>query len=220
MPICPKCGTSANSNFCPNCGTPMGAPAPREVSRNAAQSGTYSQPPQYQAPPAYRQEVSQKNPYPAQQNPQQAAYDPSNPKNYKLKWHKFLVFFWLWFNGLICIVLGARAFSMLSNLQTYGIDMPLLNTAVIFEGLGGIALGIFSFVVLVPLARYKKGAPKLLLILLTCFIVYNGIDLIFGLVLQSDSDTVYRIFMNVVQNFAVLLGSHRYYSSREDLFVR
>lgn len=280
MPVCPKCGTVAASNFCPNCGTPLNAsqsganaggftspysqvdPRQSQGSRsqvNPAQpggetstrqgygyansqtppqyndvtyhSGRYAQPgnetprnsaggyqsggypPQQQAAPQYTpRETSarQANPQapgqftPSQPKPVTAV--GSDPKNYKLKWHKFLVFFWLWFTGLLDFLAGYTWI----ELMEYNGGFGLLGFAMII-------VGIFNIIVIFPLARFKKGAPQLLLIAMGAVAVLNVIVCIIEFSLgAADGTTIGQVCWQIL----AILYTYRYYSSREDLFVR
>lgn len=291
MPVCPKCGTVAASNFCPNCGTPLDGSQPgantsgftspysqvdprqsqgsrsqvnpaRPYQETSAQqgagyanspyppqgevpqyndvtyhSGRYAQPgnetprvsgDKYQSGGYQtRQEVSSRQGYPQSGAPQYTPRETSSrqapgqftpsqpsavtgtgsdPKNYKLKWHKFLVFFWLWFIGLLDCVAGYTWI----KLMEYNSDFGLLGFAM-------IAVGIFNIIVIFPLARYKKGAPRLLLIAMGAVAVLNVIVLIIELSLGTfDGSSI----GSVIWQIAALFYTYRYYSSREDLFVR
>ena len=150
--FCQNCGSRLNENsrFCENCGAPVGAPYPQ----NQQPQPQYPQQPYGQ--PQYQQPYGQ---------PQYQYVDPRF-KGFPMNWHKFLVYFAIWFGALsnlfggIMAITGAQygksevanaVYRYFSALKTVDIVMGVLEIAM-------AALLIYTGVRLIGL---KRGAPKL-----------------------------------------------------------
>lgn len=214
MARCPKCGTEAASKFCPNCGTPING----EVSSASHSAGTSS---------GVQSGASGSFTYSAPKNGKANSSDPTytggqfgagvpsaaDPKNYKLGWHKFLIYFGLWVAGLLDIASGIQnvrlSSQLMQYLQTYGALFLILGAA-------AIVLGIFLIYVRFQLARFRKNAPKKLLIAIVIGLITSLVALATGLSLGADmSDSAGAIIGEGVGLFVCW----RYYSSREELFI-
>ena len=189
MAYCPNCGTNVQSRYCHNCGTEVKA---AEQTKTPDASSYY-----------VNKEVSRNQPAPAQNNAQ--APDPSQ---YKMGWHKWLIYFilWLWMvidasNGITCMQYAQYASGFL-----------------VVIGLAYLAMAVVDVVVRFQLAKFKEGAPKMLLYLTLSSV---AVELLFYITISSspyftvDSSAATMI----VARIAFAIGNHRYYASRSDLFV-
>lgn len=213
---CPNCGAPASGKFCPNCGASLEGAANAAPPPQAA--GAYSAPaapaaPAYNAPaaPTYNAPAAPtapKNTY------HTAAAPTAIPDNYKLGWHKFLIYFSLWCAGILDIVNGARTLLSSIEMSHYyaGIGRTFLFNAVIT-----LALGVFFIFVRFQLANFKRNAPTLLLIangaaaaasLLHLYIIYR----IYGNDARPNP-------ANLIANLVLLVINWLYYSKRKSLFV-
>lgn len=195
---CPNCGTESNSKFCPQCGTPMNG---TEMPASGPSCGG-------------RGETSSKSSFGSSQESVRSrgrASSGADLKNYNLRWHKILVNFYLWAAALFDIMIfGAINIisaipSDLLGFHITGIIPSDSSIAGILNAMIGVAhilLGIYLIYVRFQLAKFKRGAPKKLLICLGIITVLNLPNLI-----------------SLCWNLAIIWCSWRYYSSREELFV-
>lgn len=202
MPYCTRCGTKSEGKFCPNCGAAMNT--------NVSSAPGYSQgggQPGGSAPstPGYGFIHKNEQPrtgasYAPNYNQNQRNGQPdygADPKNYKLGWHKFLIYLNLWAVALLSFANGVIY-------CVIGIPYALLGVLDLF-------LGVYAIYVRFQLARFKQGAPKKLTIFGVILIASN----LLAAILLSDPEAGGAVVWNV----AFIFYSWRYYSSREELFV-
>ena len=225
MPYCTNCGAESSGKFCPECGAPISTSQRTSSASSDTPNGErskygtsgYTKDPyggersQYGATPGYTGKPNgersktdtAKKPYgtPSQKQSRSSA----NPKNYKLGWHKFLIYFWIWVAALGSIVDGIRCFQWTQDLPLYGLI-----------GLAEIAYGVFLIYVRFQLAKFKKDAPKKLIVSngISC-----GIDLIVVIYIASLGGDVSTAVSSMMLSLALVGLNWRYYSPREELFV-
>lgn len=215
---CPKCGTESDSNFCPGCGTPMNAAAGRGPA-SAPYPG--STPPGYRSGASYGQPgtpYGQSTPYGQYGAPPYTPAAPgADPNNYKLGWHKFLIYFALWASGLLSIFNGAviiktgAEFMGYSQLKSYG-------PAYMFIGAAALAVGVFIIYVRFQLAGFKRGAPKKLLIAYAVTLVINLLSTVVVASMDLGSDISSSVG-SIAGSVVFLIICWKYYANRAALFV-
>lgn len=188
MAYCPNCGTNVQSRYCHNCGTEVKA---AEQTKTPDASSYY-----------VNKEVARNQPAQTQNSTQ--APDPSQ---YKMGWHKWLIYFILW----AWMVVDAANFVSCMEYANY---IGFLGVI----GIAYLALAVADVVVRFKLAKFKEGAPKMLLYLTLCSVV---VEFLFYVTISSspyftvDSNAGVMIAARI--GFAI--GNHRYYASRSELFV-
>ena len=87
--------------------------------------------------------------------------------NRPLKWHKFLVYFSLWASAVFVFMKGANliALGIFGDTDPQVPEPTSLKVLDIAYGVIYIALAVYHIYTRYQLARFKKGAPKHLLIL-------------------------------------------------------
>ena len=190
MAYCSNCGAKAEGKYCSVCGTPI------EVEKHTSSSAN-----NYKSP--YVMEISSKA-------SGQPAYNPgADVANYRMKWHKFMIYFLLWLGG-ICYIL----FGMLGILSEISGLFSLV-------GIATIALGVYAIYVRFQLAKFKTDAPKKL------FYFYYaglGIGLLEFVCLMSLGLSIEDVFsgytpLSWIWTILFLVCNKRYYGVRQDLFI-
>ena len=138
----------------------------------------------------------------------------ANDKNDRLsvyggmKWHKFLIYFNLWASFITNTLTGTVAlFAFFSG--NYDSDSPYIVWA-IFYTITQILTGIYALFVCFRLARFKKNAPKHLIIFLSIFCIMQSLSCI----IDSTSPIAY-----VLGGIVYILLNNNYYSKRSGLFI-
>ena len=209
--FCPHCGAKQQLEYNPNA-TASGTASPNSYSQNSYNPNQYN-PNQYN-PNAYN--PNRYNPAPVQKSPenpsrslswgeqvlgsQGSSQAPAAPV-FPMKWHKFLIYFALWLNGILNMLGGLALLIMISENGLYG-------------AIGAVMLGLGAYTIYVrfQLAGLRSGAPKKLMILLGCTFAINVLNAL-GTGVQSSNIPV------LSGSLASMLYSWRYYSSRAELFV-
>ena len=147
-----------------------------------------------------------------------------NLGNYKLKWHKFLIFFALWLGALMCVgnasgyLTGFMYGENASAVYSYYGSMKTLD---VIMGIILLGLAAFYIYVRVQLADFKNGAAKklaylyianALIPLLYCFFASNVTKVPFS-ELASGS------WIKVLSATVMIAVNGIYYNKREALFV-
>ena len=150
-----------------------------------------------------------------------AAPDPSA---HPMKWHKFLTVVMI-FGGIFSIVNGLMYFTGMQYEQrgasadlVYSV-YPGLKSCDWFMGVVMIAMGIFQFVVVSRLRKYKANGPASLKVL---YILSIGVSLVY--MFWATSATGISMFNGsnlgtVAAAAAMLFINNSYYAKRSDLFV-
>ncbi|MBR4799172.1 MAG: zinc ribbon domain-containing protein [Clostridia bacterium] len=163
--FCPNCGNKVEDgkNFCPDCGTPLRAQTPSRQPRQDRQ-GSYErdyyfgdEQPRNTAPGGADQRLCG-----GRQNPANYAAQNAMP----MKWHKFLVYFALWFSALVNLGAGLNALRGKNYgdqaARVYGTFKGMQAADVVY---GAAVLGLAVLVALaaVNLLGFKRTGPKTLL---------------------------------------------------------
>ncbi len=216
--FCPKCGTESDSNFCPACGAPMNAAAGRGPASapypGGAQPGSRPGAPYGQPGTPYGQSA----PYGQYAAPPYSSAAPeSDPSNYKLGWHKFLIYFALWASGIMSIINGisiirsGASFMQYSQLESFGPAFMLIGAA-------AFAVGVFVIYVRFQLAGFRRGAPKKLLIAYGVTLVINLASMLVVASMDYGSDAASSAG-SIAGSVVFLIICWKYYANRAALFV-
>lgn len=203
MAQCTKCGTinPDGSFYCKNCGFELKPESYQPINRPVASAQISEQPsvPQTsqtrEEKPAksYYEELHEKE---GRVEEASAVKDITNPDNYKLKWHKWLVnfVFWLW------ALSNAR-----NAIDSFTLGLALLG--IIFAAITG-----YEIYTRFQLARFKTGAVNKLI---ACLVINLVITIVFAALNPGDTTNGPQIVISI----AWLIGNWRYYSTRKALFV-
>lgn len=218
--FCSNCGTQLpeNSVFCPNCGMRL---TQTEDGMDYANSSMNWQ--QTAAPYGYDQQADGQNEY-YQDNAQADKY-----RGYPMKWHKFLVYFSLWFsaflNGLTGLASLSGAQYKMVNVEgktVYSL-LPSLEPIDKFYGVFLLILAFFTILTAICLIKLKRGAPRWLIALYTVSllggVVYGGLV---DNVLRSHGSlgaVVSRSSSSMIISVVMITVNYIYYKKREELFV-
>lgn len=198
MAYCTNCGKQIGQvRFCPHCG------AKQQTESPMSSQGTSSQSAPSQSAYSYQTQTPVSDPYrPAAQKaePQRVAPQASAAQ-FPLKWHKWMIYFVLWAHVLINVVNGATYCSYIGIA-----DLAILFAAVYF------ALAVFAGYTRFQLAKFRKGAPKKLLIYLLCSLALSVFEVWMAGAMAESAGSIGIVLAQVLWNW-------RYYASREELFV-
>ena len=192
MAYCSNCGAKVEGKFCANCGTA------KEVEKHTSSSAN-----NYKSP--YVTEISAKA-------SRQPAYNPgADAANYSMKWHKFMIYFWLWFCAVVDFINGVNFIQISEYSSLFGL------TGIVF-----IATAVYGIYVRFRLAKLKTDGPKKLLYYYYAsmgsyaltFIAYLSINLSFEVIFTEILNPLYLVMM-----VGVLVYCKRYYDVRQDLFI-
>lgn len=191
MAYCSHCGSQVNGAYCSNCGTKI-----EQSTISSGSSFSYTKDPTFKLPEATRSEAKQ------------TMTKTPDVSQYKLGWHKFLIYFYLWACGFWDIYVGAQELQLASYDGAFG-----------FFGIFGIALGVFAIIARFRLAGFKENAPKLIVLF---FVITGCINFLEALYIGSNFgfdnlDSMYYTNILMVIPFAII--TWRYYSSRQELFI-
>lgn len=188
MTYCTNCGNQIGQvRFCPHCG----AKQQTEIPMSSQRASTYQ--PQASASDPYR---------PAVQKTESESVTQQNPAaQFPLKWHKWVICFVLWTHAAINTINAAAYCSYISVS-----GMALLFAVAYF------ALAASAIYVRFQLAKFRRGAPKKLLVYLLC-------DLAYSVVVAAIAGTLADSVSHIGIVGAQALWNWRYYTSRDELFV-
>ena len=142
-----------------------------------------------------------------------------------MKWHKFVIYFGLFFGALIDLILGISVISGMIY-SRYGIEPELvydvfsgLKTLDVAVGLCCIALAVFFLVTRFQLSGMKKRGP----VCLYCIYALNFILSLIYVILASDiiGEPIYdgEIIAMLAAYLVMLVLNVVYYKKRESLFI-
>lgn len=241
MPYCSNCSAKSDGKFCPNCGAPL---ITNIASAPGYSYGSDSERPKevFSSAPAYSSDLgverSQRDmPFTSggygfvqrSEQPGTGATYGTNVQDYKLRWHKFLVNFLLWFTALLNFGNGVMILSSIYDLYKLRLYVDSRRVLLYFIVAGGIsvicfALGVLQIYVRFQLAGFKKNAPKKLIL---TYGVNIGVGILTTLAFLLVSRWAFLLRINVnsvsipsiVWSIVWMYLSWRYYFSREELFV-
>lgn len=145
---------------------------------------------------------------------------------YSMKWFKFAIYFQLFLSALISLMSGVSYLTG-ANYSTTGLvtleevysTFPGLRAVDLIVGVGLLALAVLAIAVRQKLAHYRRGAPKLYLMLLGADVALSVLYLLacsamLGTLLL-DASTISELVVS-----AVMIGANKvYFDKRAGLFV-
>lgn len=207
MTTCSKCGASNpdESYYCQNCGSELKReelpvrkqPSPQTVSieksfkSSGAGAGIKTKEDIVKSQPIIHKEEE-----PCVNTSSNKLKDITNPNNYSLKWHKWMICFVLWLWVLVNIV------NFISLIQ-------MKQTAL---GLVFLAVAIFEIYTCFQLAKFKKGAYEKLMVCLV-------INCLVTLINLTQPAKIGVGIGQLIVSIAWLIGNWKYYSKRKALFI-
>lgn len=189
---CPKCGAEVYNDMCPKCYTKL--PSLEISSQQNAGHREYSH-------QTSQQEYSQypdSSVYYVNQGTNQGAAQTkpkASPSDYKMGWHKWIIYVVLWFNAALYLLNAVGAFEL---------NLPHL-------GLICLCIAGYGVYLRFQLSNFKAGAPKKVLIFAVLITVFE--------ILQMTEFGTDNQAANVIPPLIWWLGTWRYYTKREELFV-
>ena len=206
MITCTKCGASNpdESYYCQNCGSELKRealpvrkqPSAQTVSikksfkSSGADAGIKTKEDIVKSQPVIQKEEPSVNPSPNK------VKDIANPDNYSLKWHKWMIYFVMWFWALI----NVANFRNLLDIR-----QPVL-------GILFLLVAAFQIYTRFQLARFKKGAYEKLMVCLIINCVVAAINLTQPL---ENNTGAGQLGISI----GWLIANWRYYTNRKALFV-
>lgn len=155
-----------------------------------------------------------------------------------MKWHKFLVYFLLWFSGVVNIINGISVLAGWQYSREFGDGaakfvyavLPALKPIDVIYGILIIGTAIFGFITAYRLLYKLKGSPKLLLMLYAAGAVISIIYLIVIIVIlkkfsndhgvEFDSGSfILQAIWTAVMSVLMIVVNRIYYKKRKYLFV-
>lgn len=143
---------------------------------------------------------------------------------YKMKWHKFLIYFLLWARTAVCLF---RSFSLITG-TTWGeyitdvyTRFPLVRNVDIVFGVLFLILAIVTIVARFKLAAFSHGSVDLLHVQ---FIAYPLLIIFYYRAINSNANaeifTFEGIEGNIILTIIIMVCSHFYYKKRSALFIK
>lgn len=216
---CTRCNTELkfDARVCPGCGAPI-----LEIIKEAKQKEESNQPSQKEETDIKRQKEYDDNPRPSRIEYLQSIDMP-------MKYYKFLIYFWLFFEAILCTISGF--FGITGGLYNIALGMgtaakvydeyPKLQILDISIGCLSILSAIFCIIVRQKLKQYSRQAPFLficsIIIISALDIVYNSIcNDIIGIkqALTMDLRTLIKILFTLLW----IMINRTYFSKRFHLF--
>ncbi len=193
---CPKCGAEVYNDVCPQCYTRLSpleqsskqSAGHQECSRKASQQ-EYSQ--RTNSSVAYRNQCR----------------SPANPAVFPLRYHKFLIYFgmWVWLFLLItCLKIACDE------------SVPVKGAFIL--RLYYLFAAFFCINIRDSLAKFKKGAPLMYVILRLIDLAVSAIMAIRDIIYESVMGAVV-LGIILLTGTGIVILEWRYYSKRAELFV-
>lgn len=230
--FCPNCGSQVpdTSRFCPSCGASLGAAAQQEPVQPAT-------PPSPGVPPAPGAAPIPGTPPVPGAAPIQSYAGTAEPS---MKWYKFLIYFALFAGALLNVGNAFTAFTGAhydgSAKYVYAMFGGLQAVDIIY-GVVLIGLAVAAIYVRQQLAHFKKGAPKMFLVLYganaVVGILYLAAVLVIALASVSGYLSAYvdpidvaleivpvaQIFLTIIGAAIYLVLNKIYFDKRAHLFT-
>lgn len=168
----------------------------------------------------------------AHKSPDYSNIRPRTQITSTMKWHNFLIYFYLWVGFIgnliagIVYMCGGHYISVNSytgELENYSDSVYYyyenLQTIDIIYGIGVICTGIIFLAARSALANYKEIAPKLLTMAFTCVLIDNLLYLflvsqIIGIEILNSGAFIAQIIISAL----IILLNHLYYKNRDYMF--
>ena len=141
-----------------------------------------------------------------------------------MKWHKFLIYFLLWFSAIANIVSGFQAISGsqygASANRVYS-NFPGLKTIDIIFGLFVLFIAVFTIVTRFKLAGFKADGPKYLILV---YIMSAAVSIVYILAVIANTpltmgDFGSQLIGQIIGPVIMVAINRTYYNNRADLFV-
>ena len=198
---CSKCGAQAadGASFCANCGAPLNAQGTQPA--QAPQRNDWQQ-------SAY---VSYSQPVPQQ----------------GMKWHKFMVYFSLWFSAVANFWSGIQAITGLQykgNAEAVYNFIPEMKMPDMVFGVLCAVTAVLLVITAVSLLKFKANGPKLLTLsyavsVITCLIYVGWAAGILSRYGADISSALSSTFMSLAISVVMIFVNRNYYQKRAHLFV-
>lgn len=192
MAYCSNCGAKAEGKYCSVCGTPI------EVEKHTSSSAN-----NYKSP--YVMEISSKA-------SGQPAYNPgADVANYPMKWHKFMIYFWLWFCAVVDFINGVNFIQISEYSALFGLS-----------GVALIATAVYGIYARFRLAKFKEDGPKQLLYYYYVSIGSYVLMFVFFMSMGMSIDVIFTEVLNpyfLLTIIGALVYCKRYYGVRQNLFI-
>lgn len=148
----------------------------------------------------------------------------SSPSRYPLKWHKFLIYFALWFGA---VVNAGLAISYMGGTVSTALDGALyarygaMKTVDVINGAACLAIAVYMIYVRFQLAGFKIGAPRKLILVYTAVLILNLMYLLAVLLITSGSasEIIGQMVVQFIMSAILIFANQNYYSKRLELFV-
>lgn len=190
----------------------------------------YQQPPQsYQQQP-YHQQVQPYVPYSGYYTPDGMPMNPAQPQM-PMKWFKFLIYFGLFFGAFINAVTGVMSiFGLTYSILGYepAFIYSLVDNLQMIDSVYGVtmlALAAMRIITRFQLAKFKRYAPKMFMIVIAVETVFTFIySIAYNTVLQSadflrDAMDLGADAGLIFGTVILLIGTGVYFNKRKHLFV-
>ena len=192
MSYCSRCGAQVSGAYCSNCGAKI-----EQTTASVGRShSSYLEEPTFKLPEEHGA---------TGKNMQTAKPDTSQ---YKLGWHKFLIYFFLWAEGIVGISNGVQELQLAGYYGIFGLF-----------GLINIALGVFAIVVRFRLAGFKKNSPKLVTLLNVIYACLNLVETLVAASIVGFENLDFYFYSGIISAIPIAVITWRYYSSRQELFI-
>ena len=197
---CSKCGAKAadGASYCASCGAPL------NTQDNRSAQG------------------------PERAGWQQSAYESySQPVQQGMKWHKFLVYFSLWFSAIANLWNGIQAITgqqYKGNAETVYRELPGMKLPDVVFGILCIVTAVLLVITAVSLLKFKANGPKMLTLAYAVSVIACLIYVIWAAVILSGKGVDVRAalsstFMSLAISVIMIFVNRNYYQKRAHLFV-
>ncbi len=135
-------------------------------------------------------------------------YNIDSRPSLPMKWHKFLIYFSLWFSSIVNLLIGTAYFLYLFsdsfNRYIYS------EGELLFAGISSVFCAVYAIIVRFKLANYRRSGPRHLLAYQILVII---IDIVICCMESAFS------FDTLISSAAAAALTAVYYKKRSDLFV-
>ena len=207
---CPECGerVDGNTQFCPKCGAAIKAQGPTVGT-------SYRSMP---VPETIRE-------------PEQYALNVQDNPVYPMKWHKFLIYFLLFFNAAVNLFSAYVYFTGRSAIPGAGTSLHVYNLVPFVAVMDKIyaavllVLAVCFIVVRMKMAQFRKDAPELYILLLivnaAAALVYMfALSILVSGFMSMSIWGLAEIIGRVIGAAIMVIANHIYYKKRKSMFIR